>query len=263
MIAAELDGSYCCDVSHPSTLTAIVARWGAIVGFALAVVWSAGAGTANAIEVPGETTYRGPRTVKIMPLGDSVTSGNGWQGPNSYRGPLAELANRFGTKIDFVGGELNPNDTMADRDQEAFGGDQTQDLDAKLARVLSTYRPDVILLHTGTNNIWRDGEMPTTAPRRLSELVDHITSLAPDVWLYVASIGPSAEHERKVRVFNEAVPKIVDRERKQGKRVRFVDMHAALDYSDLVDGIHPDAEGYKIMAEEWWLAMNPPRRAIL
>ena len=246
-----------------SSLTASVTRWGAVFAFAFTVVWFAGAGTANASDIVGEPKYRGPRTVKVMPLGDSVTSGNGWQGPNSYRGPLLELAKRFGVNIDFVGGEEIASDTMADRDQEAFGGDQTQDLDAKLARVLNDYRPDVILLHTGTNNIWRAGEMPTTAPRRLAGLVEHITALAPKVWLYVASIGPSAEHERKVRIFNEAVPKIVERERDRGKRVHFVDMHAVLDYSDLVDGIHPDAEGYKIMARTWWSAMNPRPRAIL
>lgn len=206
---------------------------------------------------PVQAATAGREPLKVMPLGDSITNGNGWQGPNAYRGPLWDLAERADVPIDFVGTQTNDQDTMADTDQEGYNGIQIQELDAKIEDILRANQPDVILLHIGTNNIWREGELPTVAPERLSKLIDHITTVAPRARLYVASIVPSVEHEKNVLLYNEEIPSMVKQKAAQGKRVSFVNIHDELDFDDLVDGIHPNARGYKLMAKAWWSAMKP------
>ena len=41
-----------------------------------------------------------------------------------------------------------------------------------------------------------------------------------------------------------------------GKRVHLVDMHSALTTGDLIDGIHPTADGYDKMAARWYSALQ-------
>jgi hypothetical protein len=41
-----------------------------------------------------------------------------------------------------------------------------------------------------------------------------------------------------------------------GKRVHLVDLHAALTAADLIDGVHPTADGYDKMAAAWYTALR-------
>ncbi len=193
--------------------------------------------------------------LKVMPVGDSITEGNGWQVPGAYRPHLWELTQKDGLPVDFVGSKNSGPDTLPDRDHSQLGG-QIQDVDRDIEPDLRKYQPDAILLHIGTNNIWRDGELPTLAPQRLSRLIDHITAVAPKARLYVASIVPSVEHEVNVRQYNKTIAPMVKEKAARGANIRFVGIHAALTHDDLIDGIHPNPRGYAIMAEEWWSAIT-------
>ncbi len=198
---------------------------------------------------------RGSSPLRVMPLGDSITEGNGAQVPGAYRPYLWQLAQQDKVAIDFVGSQVSGPASLPDKDHEGHPSWTTQQLDQQIVSWVRTYRPDVILLHAGTNNTWRSGELPTIAPRRLSALIDSITSAAPDAYVYVASIVPSAEHDAKVRQFNQTIPSMVADKADRGAKVHFVDQYSALTFDDLIDGIHPNARGYAKMAEQWWQAL--------
>ncbi|WP_285786407.1 lectin, partial [Microbispora sp. NBRC 16548] len=62
--------------------------------------------------------------------------------------------------------------------------------------------------------------------------------------------------EAAARTFNAAIPGIVQSKANSGKHVHLVDMHSKLTTGDLIDGIHPTANGYDKMAAAWYAALQ-------
>ena len=117
-------------------------------------------------------------------------------------------------------------------------------------------RPNVVLLHAGTNDI---GVTPG-ATQQLSHLVDKVLSVCPDAVVMVAAIihreDPGAD--QKTAEYNTEVGNNVQSRRdKAGQHVYLVDQYAAiLPGDDIIDGLHPSPAGYDKMAEVWRLAVQ-------
>jgi lysophospholipase L1-like esterase len=193
--------------------------------------------------------------VRVMPLGDSITDGA--QVPGGYRIGLWQrfVANAF--RVDFVGSQFNGPSSLGDHDHEGHPGWRIDQIDANIVGWLQTSTPHTVLLHIGTNDVLQNFNV-STAPNRLSTLIDHITSTAPTAEVFVAQIIPLANstQESAVRTFNSAIPGIVQSKVNAGKHVHLVDMHSALTTADLTDGIHPTAGGYDKMAATWFNALR-------
>ncbi|SCF27692.1 ricin-type beta-trefoil lectin domain protein [Micromonospora mirobrigensis] len=216
---------------------------------------------ALAVIVTGVVAPAGPADaesnggVRVMPLGDSITEGT--QVPGGYRiGLWQRLANgRYTT--DFVGSQYNGPGSLGDHDHEGHPGWRIDQIDANIVGWLNSYQPHTLLLHIGTNDILQNYNV-STAPNRLSTLIDRITSTAPAAEVFVAQLTPLANsgQEAAVRTFNAAVPGIVQAKANAGRHVHLVDMHSAVPTADLIDGIHPTATGYDRMAAAWYAALQ-------
>jgi lysophospholipase L1-like esterase len=193
--------------------------------------------------------------VRVMPLGDSITEGT--QVPGGYRIGLWQRLAQGGYRIDFVGSQVNGPGNLGDHDHEGHPGWRIDQIDANINGWLSRTTPRTVLLHIGTNDILQNYNV-SSAPNRLSTLIDKITNVAPNADVFVATIIPlsNANQEAAGRNFNAAVPGIVQSKANAGKRVHLVDMHAALTTRDLIDGIHPTANGYDKMAATWYAALQ-------
>jgi len=191
----------------------------------------------------------------VMPLGDSITEGT--QVPGGYRiGLWQRLVNgRF--TVDLVGSQFNGPAALGDHDHEGHPGWRIDQIDANINGWLGTSQPHTVLLHIGTNDILQNFNV-STAPNRLSTLVDHITNAVPNAEVFVAQIIPLANsgQEAAVRTFNAAIPGIVQSKVNSGKHVHLVDQHSALTAADLTDGVHPTASGYDKMAAVWFNALQ-------
>ncbi|NES37373.1 GDSL family lipase [Micromonospora sp. PPF5-17] len=219
------------------------------------------AGAAMTVMVAGLVAQAGSASaesnggVRVMPLGDSITEGT--QVPGGYRiGLWQRLANgRYTT--DFVGSQYNGPASLGDHDHEGHPGWRIDQIDANIVGWLNTYQPHTVLLHIGTNDILQNYNV-STAPNRLSTLIDHITNTAPAAEVFVAQLTPLANsgQESAVRTFNAAIPGIVQSKVNAGKHVHLVDMHSAVTTADLIDGIHPTANGYDKMAAVWYGALQ-------
>jgi hypothetical protein len=73
-----------------------------------------------------------------------------------------------------------------------------------------------------------------------------------DAHLFVATILPQKAQRagwEKVDAYNASLPAIVAAQKAAGKRITFVDMHAAITTDDLwPDGVHPNQAGMDRMA---------------
>ena len=127
-----------------------------------------------------------------MPLGDSITAG-----PGCWRAMLWHQLQTAGyTNIDFVGtqsdgGGCNPGYSY-DFDQDGHGGFSATGIadNNQLPPWLAAARPDIVLVHLGTNDMW--GHFITTATKlaAFTKLVGQMRAGNPNMKIIVAQIIP-------------------------------------------------------------------------
>ncbi|WP_394844844.1 SGNH/GDSL hydrolase family protein [Pendulispora brunnea] len=216
-----------------------------------AVQTPADAATGSAVDAAVETPTAVKR-VAIMPLGDSITAGAHSSTDAGYRAELwKRMLGMTGYSVDFVGS--NRSGQLPDVDNEGHSGWRIDQITANIDGWLATYKPDIVLLHIGTNDMARDYNV-ATAPDRLSALVDKIAADVPGITIVVAQIVPTlyAVINARVETFNDAISAIVRSKVSQGKKVRLVDMYHAIGKSDFYDTLHPNDTGYAKMADVWY-----------
>ena len=187
--------------------------------------------------------------VKIMPLGDSITFGEGDPKRGGYRTVLSTLLAEDGYMIDFVGSQRSGEEVLADPDNEGHPGWRITNIRKAIASEgwLETYQPDIILLHIGSNDLRYGNGL--YAPDNLSALLDDILARLPNVHVIVAQIIPTRwGAEVSQRIYNDAIPDIAA---SRGARVSVVDMREIMAKSDFVTLYHPNINGYEKMARAW------------
>ncbi len=109
---------------------------------------------------------------------------------------------------------------MSDPDNEGHSGWRIDQIAGIADSVLATYRPNVVTLEIGTNDLNQNYQV-STATDRLHALVDQITADAPDATVLVASliVSTSSTEEANRPAFNQQVPGIASAEQAAGKHV--------------------------------------------
>ncbi len=200
-----------------------------------------------------------PKTVTpiaIMPLGDSITDGFNVAG--GYRIKLWNTIVSNGQKVDFVGSMTNGPAELADKNHEGHSGWRIDQIDAKINEWMNTYKPQIVMLHIGTNDI-AQGYGVASAPDRLSALIDKICANLPENGkIYVSSIIPLAMGNMNSQIidYNSKIPGIVKSKADAGKPAYFVEMYSKITTADLADGVHCNRTGYDKMADVWYEAIK-------
>jgi lysophospholipase L1-like esterase len=213
-------------------------------------------GAAASTPVDASATIPGARqagfeAMRVMPLGDSITLGTGGPTRDSYRSDLATRLLRDGLEIDYVGSQSNGTGT--DTQHEGHGGSSIDELSPKLDGWLAQSRPDVVLVHAGTNNITQ-GDGPYATVRMLSAMIDQIRAARPATYIFVAQIVSSRVPRELAadRVYNRLIPTMVAA--KNDPLITVVDQ-STVGGIDLHDLHHPNDFGYSKMAYNFYRAM--------
>jgi lysophospholipase L1-like esterase len=217
------------------------------IALAAALTAALGIGTASPATAATGPAAAAPTALRLMPLGDSITWGVGSPSGNSYRSFLGNQLAAEGHALDFVGS--GRNGTMSDPDNEGHSGWRIDQIAGITDSVLTRYRPNVITLEIGTNDLNGNYQIPT-APDRMRSLIDQITRAAPDATVLVGTVivSTSGSEEANRPAFNAKLPGIVQAAQDAGKHVRLVDM-SALTPADLSDALHPNDNGFRKMAD--------------
>lgn len=235
-------------------------RWAAAAGVAagvlvaLVVVRCGGGAPPGPGPRPAAITAPGAAPVaalRLMPLGDSITYGLGSSDLSGYRVDLADDLARDGIAVTFVGSRSSGPPGPA-RAHEGHPGWNIAELTGPVAGWLAAFRPDVVLLHIGTNDLGTDATA-RGAPARLARLLDRIVRARPAAQIFVAELIGSGRGARQHRidVFNAAVARLVAA---APPNVHLVDQ-TGVDGRLLRDGLHPDDAGYAAMAATWAAAI--------
>lgn len=200
----------------------------------------------------GAVQAQAPAPITIMPLGDSITFGSPDPVYGGYRHALGSLLAHDGYAVRFVGSQRSG--AIPNPENEGHPGWTIAQIKSGIDanRWLENYRPNLILLHIGTNDIRRGNA--TTAPADLSALLDDIQARLPDARIIVALTIPFRRGvDPAHHAYNTAAAAIVAA---KGPRVSIVDMEQILTIDDYADGLHPSSSGYDKMARAWESAIH-------
>ncbi len=189
------------------------------------------------------------QNLRIMPMGDSITEGIGVPNGNSYRAPLYDQLINEVSQLDYVGNSRDGN--FSDLENEGHSGWRIDQIASIATGVVVQYRPNLVLLHIGTNDINGNFQVDT-APARLAALIDQIFAAAPNSTILVAAIIRAGSDSTTARMatFNNQTRFTVESRANQGKHIALVDM-GSVTVADLADGLHPNENGYRKMADAW------------
>ena len=236
--------------------------------------------------IPPRPTFTCEDTVRIMPLGDSITYDNfsGDPRPSSertgYRSHLWWELEANGYNVDFVGNVVAGEAIVPafDPDNEGHGGWRDDEIADNIYGWLESTPADVILLHIGTNGL-------DSSPDDVEDILDEVDRWESDnsqhITMIVARIINRASYSSTTTTFNDNVEAMaLDRVNNASNDaypddIIMVDLEdgAGIDYStDMVDNLHPTDGGYEKMAlgttafpdENWYAKLtesvggNPP-----
>ncbi len=223
-------------------------------GFATGGVSTGGVGTGGAPASFQPCPETGP--CKILPLGDSITVGLGFDG--GYRVELFHLALSDEHDITFTGTQTPNGPPTVDgitfpTNHEGISGQTIQQIADRIPSPGLNEMPHIVLLHAGTNDMWAGANGADT---RLGSLLDELIADAPDALIVVSNIIPFPQAASSVATFNASVPGLVQARADAGAHIVFVDQFEGFPEGELGDGVHPNQAGYARMAAKWYDAID-------
>ncbi|HLL68143.1 MAG TPA: ricin-type beta-trefoil lectin domain protein [Micromonosporaceae bacterium] len=210
----------------------------------------------SAVVVANQASAAEP--VRIMALGDSITGS-----PGCWRALLWQRLVNSGHTVDFVGTLPSQGCGFSyDGENEGHGGALVTRVASQnqLPGWLSATRPDMVLMHFGTNDVW-NGIAPATILSAYSTLVDQMRASNPRMRILVAKIIPmnpsscSACAQRVIDL-NNAIPGWASGRSTAQSPITVVDQWSGFSTAaDTSDGVHPNNSGTQKMADRWYPAV--------
>jgi acyl-CoA thioesterase I len=196
---------------------------------------------------------------RIMPLGNSITVGvHGSDPVGGYRDDLQILLQNNGYGFNFVGTRLDGDPQVFDVEHQGTGGIRADEVLLQIDTWLIANPPDFVLLHIGTNDVSNGDDVNSTADE-ISQILDHIYNFDPEIQILLASIVPR-DDPRSVfsEDLNHEIRNLVTTKQNENYLVHYVPINEAFtenanwssEYLD--DSVHPNNEGYHVMAQEWY-----------
>jgi lysophospholipase L1-like esterase len=219
------------------------------------------------VAVPTTPARAAAGTVKVMPLGDSITGS-----PGCWRQLLWSRLQTSGfSNVDFVG-SLNDSTscgTLYDGDNEGHGGYLATNIlsQNQLPAWLASAQPDVVMMHLGTNDVW--SAIPTaTILSTFSGLVDQMRAANPAMRILVAQILPMnpsgcADCAARVVDLDQAIPAWSAAKSTAASPITVVDQWTGFsDATDTYDGVHPNDAGNLKMSNAWYAPLTAAVTAV-
>lgn len=213
-------------------------------------------------EVSAVPTRISGEVIKIMPMGDSLTSG--WDPTNptyfvGYRQRLYLGLKQAGFNVDFVGSLSNGGTAVPpfDLDHEGHNGYRADQVATDVYGWLVGNPADIVLLHIGTNDISGGNEDVAEVEDILDEVDRYESDYSKNVTVMLALIILRKDTKNPETIaFNDAVENMARLRIVNGDDIVIVDQERALDYPvDLLDYAHPTPEGYEKMGDTWYDAV--------
>jgi len=146
-----------------------------------------------------------------------------------------------------------------------FGGSLIQDNTLYIDRIAVPYKPKVIVLFAGTNDLAYGNKSPQQVLQEFKDFVAKAHASLPDTRLVYISINPTVarwKQEAEVLKANHLIEEWIFANNSQTLKLNFINSHEELLSADgqpqadleRADGLHLNPKGYKV-----WIAIVKPR----
>jgi len=197
---------------------------------------------------------------RIMPLGDSITGS-----PGCWRALLwSRLQTAGTTSIDMVGTRAGDGCGVPyDGDNEGWPGYLAMNIASQnqLPPWLASDRPDVVMMHLGTNDVW-NGRTAAQILAAYTTLVGQMRAQNPGVKILVSQIIPMDSARscstcaQGVVSLNAAIPAWAAGLSTAASPITVVDQWTGFSTAtDTYDGVHPNDSGNQKMADRLYPAL--------
>ena len=224
-----------------------------------------------------------PLAKRVILIGDSITEGSNSPAQDSFRRPLwnALVADASNPLVDFVGtrsGVTTSGGTCGsapaatggfpaapdfDLAHEAYWGwcvnNVTSVLPGSLFTLANLDRPDVAVVHLGTNDILQGNQDPAAIRAELSTLVGQLRAANPAIRVLLAQVIPvsNAAENNQIVALNGQIAALAQSLNTTASPVTAVDQFTGFNAAtDLYDGVHPTDGGEQKMAARWLPALK-------
>jgi len=214
--------------------------------------------TQNRIEVRGAAKLMTlPKSIRIMPIGNSITQASSTT--YSYRYALWKKLIDAEIPFDFVGSQStndggNPEfppykGREFDTDNEGHWGKRADEILAGLPDWLLASKPDMVLIHAGTNDMLQFQSVSSTK-EELRDMIEAVRAVNPNAIVLLATLIPNTSVDMSAMA--TAINALATEENTSSSPVILVDQYTGFDEDDdTYDGIHPALQGEEKMAAKW------------
>lgn len=200
---------------------------------------------------------------RVMPLGDSITRGQGAESIGGYRAALWSLLANDGHTVESVGGmgDVAPPYYQAEgswRVEDQTGTGYRNSFGFNAVDMVRVYRPRIILAHLGTNNVSEgvSGAQMADFIVNYRHLLDSIYAVAPSTHVFIARIVLLENQWSGTRTFNDRVQSMTEAYVAKGRPYHLVTGMEDMPAGSWADGLHPNQQGYEYMASVWKTAID-------
>ncbi|KAH6898667.1 SGNH hydrolase-type esterase domain-containing protein [Thelonectria olida] len=191
--------------------------------------------------------------LRLMPLGASITRGKGSEDGNGYRKYLRDLLVADGNDVDMVG--TQKSGSMNDNEHEGWDGLRIDQVYEKAQKSVPERLPNLITINAGTNDCAQDYDIDGAADRML-EMLEFLWDASPKASIILSTllVNGDSDIEERVLEVNKQLTTLGKNMTAKSKKLILVDMHSSdgPQEDDLVDGTHPNSDGYEKMAKIWF-----------
>lgn len=205
---------------------------------------------------PPACSHPGDFFLRILPLGASITFGQGSTDGTGYRKALRQHLRDDGWDVNMVGNRTGGS--MKDNSVSGVPGyriDEVHDLAIDSFK----FQPNLVLVNAGTNDFMQNFDVEN-APDRMEDLLDDLFDEIDGTTIVLSTLTVSTASQMKQHrgPYNEALREIVTRRQVDGGWIVLADMDDERITSSEIskDGIHPTDAGYSVMADIWFDAIG-------
>ncbi|KAJ5100143.1 hypothetical protein N7532_007144 [Penicillium argentinense] len=173
-------------------------------------------------------------SLRLMPLGGSVT-----QGEHDF-------------EVQMVGSRQTGS--MPNKYHEGWPGLKIDEIHKKARLSTSQLLPDVFAVNAGSNDCLQSFKLDE-AGKRLGDLLEYLWQTSPSSTVVLSTLIVNADKQANSNItyVNDQFRGLARQKANEQKKFVLVDMNceAGPQIDHLVDGVHPDNEGYEKMAKLW------------
>ncbi|EXA35217.1 hypothetical protein FOVG_13978 [Fusarium oxysporum f. sp. pisi HDV247] len=195
-----------------------------------------------------------------MPLGGSVTYGVGSSDGNGYRKFLQDLLLANGYEVSMVGSRKAGS--MHNNENEGWRGYRLDQIESKARRSVATVKPNLFTINAGSNDCIQNYQLDVFR-ERMDNLIEYLWKTSPLSTVILSTLLVNVDEQVNSRVLdiNSYLRSLVVLKEAEQKRIVLADMYSTKgpDLDDLMDGTHPNDDGYNKMAHIWFNAIQKAR----